>query len=118
LKLLRQLFNGRKNSKHIRPSRYKPTEIEWQFLKAIRDSTNFDFNQVTVNYNNQFGKHVHRNQGESLIMLVGDFKRGTLCSESGTRIEERDTWKRFDGSIPHLVESFKGERFSIVLYRK
>lgn len=105
VKLLSKLFNGRKNYKHIRPLRYKPTAIEKCVLDAIKASTDFEFNQVTINYNNQLGKHAHRNQGESMIMLLGSFEGGALMKDDGTRIEQKNAWNLFDGSDSDWVFS-------------
>lgn len=121
LVLIRKLFEERRAYKpylHIRESSRPLSESELKVLKNIRETTEFEFNQVTINYNNKLSRHRHANVGKSLAMLLGNFTGGALCIENGKSLKSKNEWFSFDGGEFHWVEPFEGERFSIILYNR
>jgi len=121
--LIKAIFkNSKKPYKHIRLHKYTLTELEKLVVDEILKTTDFKFNQVTINHNNLLQRHNHKNVGASKIMLLGDFEGGSLCVETSEKkvmkISETNKWFDFIGGHDHWVESFKGERISIVLYNR
>lgn len=120
IQLLRDLFErSSKQQRHIRPLRNRPSFVEQRVLDNIREVTDFEFSQVTLNHNHQMAPHRHRNSGDSIGILLGDFEGGALCVSDGSRFEETNKWFKFSGILEHWVEPIKkGSRFSIILYRR
>jgi transcriptional regulator with XRE-family HTH domain len=121
LELIKELFNRRKTStpsRHIRPLAKRPSFIEQRLWDNIKEVTDFEFTQVTLNYNHEMKPHKHKNEGESQAILLGDFEGGALCVEDGNRYDEKNVWFTFNGKINHWVEPFSGERFSLILYKR
>ena len=121
LDLLIELFNRRKTSvpyRHIKPLAKRPSKIEQDVIDNIKQTTDFDFNQITLNYNYQMKPHKHKNTSSSLAMLLGDFDGGALCLENGEEHITKDVWFHFDGRLNHWVKPFTGNRFSIILYKR
>ena len=97
----------------------------WDVFEEFRDIyfPNFEFTGVQLNKNYALGKHKDKaNVGESVLVCCGDYTGGLTCVEldDGT-IQKFDGRLRpvvFDGSkYTHWVESFEGDRFSIVFFR-
>ncbi len=121
IELLKQLFDRRKTStpqRHIRPLAKRPSFIEQKVIDNIKQCTDFEFNQVTLNYNHQMTPHKHKNQGVSQAILLGEFFDGALCVEDGSRFDIVNEWFTFNGTLNHWVEPFVGERYSIILYNR
>jgi transcriptional regulator with XRE-family HTH domain len=119
VQLLHDLFErSNKQQRHIRPLRNRPSFVEQKVLDNIREVTDFEFTQVTLNYNHQMLPHRHKNKSISIAILAGDFEGGALCVEDGSKFEKKNVWFEFDGRQNHWVEPFSGERFSIVLYKR
>tara|TARA_R110000796_G_scaffold113782_1_gene225529 strand:- start:101 stop:634 length:534 start_codon:yes stop_codon:yes gene_type:complete len=82
----------------------------------------FDFNSIQLNYNYALGPHRDRgNCGESVLVACGDYCGGATVVELEDRdvlFDARDKPIRFDGSKHiHYVNSFEGDRFSMVFYK-
>ena len=121
LQIIRELFSRRTSQtpqRHIRPLAIRPSFIEQRLIDNIKEVTEFDFNQVTLNYNHLMKPHKHKNEGISYAILLGDFEGGALCVEDGNRFEEKNVWFTFNGKKNHWVEPFSGERYSLILYKK
>jgi transcriptional regulator with XRE-family HTH domain len=121
IELLRELFERRKTStlqRHIKPIAKRPSFIEKKILDNIREVTEFEFTQVTLNLNHEMKPHKHKNNSESLAMLLGEFEGGALCIENGQRFDNVNEWFTFNGRLNHWVEPFIGERYSIILYKR
>jgi transcriptional regulator with XRE-family HTH domain len=121
LDIIRELFARRKTQtpqRHIRPLVKRPSFIEKKLIENIKEVTDFEFNQVTLNYNHLMKAHRHKNEGISHAILLGDFEGGALCVEDGNRFEEKNVWFTFNGTKNHWVEPFSGERFSLILYKR
>jgi len=121
LEIIRELFSRRKTQtpqRHIRPLAKRPSFIEQRLWDNIKEVTDFEFTQVTLNYNHQMKPHKHKNEGISQAILLGDFEGGALCVEDGNRYEEKNVWFTFNGKKNHWVEPFSGERFSLILYKR
>lgn len=119
--LIQSIFNlngSYKSYHHIILNSNRLTQLEKMIIDSIRKTTDFEFNQITLNRNNQLGRHRHANVGTSLAMLLGNFEGGALCIETGERFDSKNEWFSFDGSQFHWVEPFQGERFSIILYNR
>jgi hypothetical protein len=74
---------------------------------------------VTINQN--VCCHPHRdkgNQGESLILFLGDFEGGALHVEDGRVFEKRGVWHRFDGGrlLHWNAPITAGTKYSVVAY--
>ncbi len=78
----------------------------------------FDF--VTVNKN--ICCYPHRdagNAGPSLILFLGKFEGGALCTEAGQRFSESGVFHAFDGTKLHWNEPLTGgTKYSIVYYNR
>ena len=78
----------------------------------------FDF--VTVNKN--ICCYPHRdagNAGPSLILFLGKFEGGALCTEAGERFAETGIFHAFDGTKLHWNEPLTGgTKYSIVYYNR
>ena len=78
----------------------------------------FDF--VTINKN--LCCHPHRdsgNEGASLILFLGKFEGGALCTEDGRRFEDTGVFHVFDGSKLHWNEPVTGGcKYSVVYYNR
>jgi transcriptional regulator with XRE-family HTH domain len=119
VQLLRDLFDrSNKQQRHIRPLRNRPSFVEQRVLDNIREVTDFEFSQVTLNYNHQMAPHRHKNKSISIGILLGDFTGGALCVADGSRFEEKNVFFEFDGTKSHHTEIFSGERFSVILYKR
>lgn len=121
VELLKELFDRRKTTtpqRHIKPLAKRPSYIEQKIIDNIKQCTDFDFNQVTLNYNHQMKAHKHKNQGISQAILLGEFSGGALSVEDGTKFCSVNEWFTFDGTKNHWVEPFEGERYSIIIYNR
>jgi transcriptional regulator with XRE-family HTH domain len=121
IELLKELFDRRKTStpqRHIKPLAKRPSYIEQKIIDNIRQCTDFDFNQVTLNYNHQMQPHRHKNQGISQAILIGEFTGGALCVEDGSKFDNVNEWFNFNGTLNHWVEPFEGERYSVIIYNR
>lgn len=121
IELLKELFSRRKTNtpqRHIKPLAKRPSYIEKKIIDNIKQVTDFDFNQVTINYNHQMKPHKHKNQGLSKAILLGEFSGGALCVEDGNKFDKVNEWFTFNGTKDHWVEPFTGERYSIIIYNR
>ena len=100
------------------------TEVAWLggsnsalYELALRTAPSQDFEFAQLNKSVEMKRHVDgANFKGSLILLLGDFTGGALCFDDGRRITETGVWHVFDGHLPHWVEPFEGERFSVILF--
>ena len=100
------------------------TEVAWRggsnsalYELALRTAPCQDYEFAQLNKSVEMKRHVDgANFQGSLIFLLGDFTGGALCFDDGRRITETGVWHPFDGHLPHWVEPFEGERFSIILF--
>lgn len=81
----------------------------------------FEFNSIQLNYNYALGPHRDKgNCGESVLVCCGDYTGGDTVVELEDRnilFDAREMPIRFDGSkYIHYVNSFEGDRFSLVFY--
>ena len=78
--------------------------------------------QITVNYNLRCTPHVDKNEGESLFAMFGDFVGGALAVEAPDKsvklFSHKGVWHTFNGRHRHWTQSFEGDRWSIVTYKK
>ncbi len=121
LELIKELFSRRKTStpqRHIRPLAKRPSFIEKKVIDNIKQVTDFEFNQVTLNYNHLMLPHRHKNQGLSYGILLGEFTGGALCVEDGSKFGNPNEWFSFNGRLNHWVEPFEGDRYSIIIYNR
>ena len=121
LDFIMELFDRRKTStpqRHIRPLAKRPSFIEQKVIDNIKQVTDFEFNQVTLNYNHLMKPHKHKNIGISYGILLGEFTGGALCVEDGSRFDKVNEWFQFNGKLNHWVEPFVGERYSLIIYNK
>jgi len=119
IQLLRNLFERSvKNQRHIRILRNRPSFVEQAVIDSIKSTTDFEFTNVTLNRNNPMLRHRHRNVGDSMGMLLGDFTGGALATDENGRFTEKNKWFKFNGKVNHWVEPFQGERYSIVIYKR
>lgn len=82
----------------------------------------FEFNSIQLNYNFALGPHRDRgNCGDSVLVACGDYTGGLTVVELEDRdvlFDAREMPIRFDGSKHiHYVNSFEGDRFSMVFYK-
>ena len=73
--------------------------------------------RVCLNRNVKCEKHRDGNKGHSYILFLGDFQGGALLFENGSKIEEKNTWHKINGQIPHWNEEHKGTKYSIIIYQ-
>ena len=100
------------------------TEVAWLggpnsslYEQALRTAPCQSYEFAQLNRSVEMKRHVDgANFKGSLILLLGDFTGGALCFDDGRRITETGVWHPFDGHLPHWVEPFDGERFSIILF--
>ena len=84
---------------------------------ALRTAPCQDFEFAQLNRSVETKRHVDgANFKGSLILFLGSFTGGALYFDDGRRITETGVWHAFDGHLPHWVEPFEGERFSIILF--
>ena len=77
-----------------------------------------DETQVLLNKNVKCKRHIDRNDGHSYILWLGDFSGGALLFEDGTKLEEKYTWHKINGRMPHWNEPHEGTKYAIVLYKR
>ena len=100
------------------------TEVAWHggsnsdvFDMALASAPVKHYTFAQLNRSVEMKRHVDgRNFEGSLILLLGEFTGGALCFDDGRRITQTGVWHRFDGHLPHWVEPFEGERFSVILF--
>ena len=100
------------------------TEVSWLggpnsaiYEAALRTAPCQHYEFAQLNRSVEMKRHTDgANFKGSLILLLGDFTGGALCFDDGRRITETGVWHAFDGHLPHWVEPFDGERFSIILF--
>ena len=104
---------SRHNKKHA-----KLLEAAKQLLKS--HAPNYAFHSVTINKNQQSGKHTDKfNKGFSYIIGLGNYSGGELVFESGPfkgSHNIKNKWLKFKGDHPHYNTPFKGERYTLVYY--
>jgi len=87
-------------------------------MSVLPANVRFDF--ATVNKN--LCCYPHRdagNAGPSLILFLGKFEGGALCTEDGDRFDEAGVLHAFDGSKLHWNEPLTGgTKFSVVFYNR
>jgi hypothetical protein len=82
----------------------------------------FEFNSIQLNYNYALGPHRDKgNCGDSVLVCCGDYTGGDTVVELEDRdvlFDAREMPIRFDGSkYIHYVNSFEGNRYSLVFYK-
>ena len=100
------------------------TEVAWLggsnsdlYEAALRTAPSHDYKFAQLNRSVEMKRHVDGiNFKGSLVLLLGDFTGGALCFDDGRRKTEKGVWHAFDGHLPHWVEPFEGERFSVILF--
>jgi hypothetical protein len=73
--------------------------------------------RICLNRNVKCERHKDGNRGHSYILWLGDFTGGALVFDDGTRIEEKYTWHKINGQIPHWNEEHEGTKYSIIIYQ-
>ena len=123
----------------------KSNEWLTRFLSSFvqKSYPDFEFTSIQVNKNYASRPHVDKNNlGESLIIGLGDYTGGEIwvhdetgdvpfrldesiscmyhyeegATYSGSVLDPRGQWSRFNGSRLHFTKPFEGERFSLVYY--
>ena len=111
--------------KELRGTYKLPKFDEWnpEVYPMIRDFINkyapdFDFNGGYINKNVQMIAHKDKNNVDTSLMFgLGDYEGGELNVE-GTKYDIRYKLMEFDGKrLEHWTEYFKGERFTLVIYK-
>jgi hypothetical protein len=101
------------------PSRFnkKFPELYESITDLIRFyKPNFKYTTIQVNKNIRSKPHVDKNNvGPSYIIALGDFTGGKLVIE-GKEFNIKNRWKKFNGTLGHWVEPFKGTRYSLVYF--
>ena len=87
-------------------------------VRAIAPEWWDDETQVLVNKNVQCKKHIDSNDGHSYVLWLGDYVGGELLFEDGTRLEDKYTWHKINGRIPHWNLPHEGTKYAIVLYKR
>ena len=87
-------------------------------IQAIAPEWWGDETQVLVNKNVQCKKHIDANDGHSYVLWLGDYSGGALLFDDGTRLEQKYTWHKINGRIPHWNEPHEGAKYSIVSYKR
>ena len=77
-----------------------------------------DETKIIVNRNLTCKRHTDRNDGHSWILWLGDFEGGALLFEDGSRVEEKRTWHKIDGHVPHWNEPHEGTKYSVIIFRQ
>lgn len=111
------------------------TQLITQWFKdRMPDELKEDYTYTSININKNYAGRLHRdgnNAGPSFIKAFGDFKGGKLnywpSDDKKTPLEEfkdkdkvtmniKDNLMLFDGNRGHCVDSFKGNRYSLVFF--
>jgi len=111
------------------------TQLLCRWLRERRpEELNQDFTFTSININKNYAGKLHRdgnNSGPSFIKAFGEFTGGELnywpSDDKKTPLEDFDHAKRvtvgikdslllFDGNRGHYVNSFEGERYSLVFF--
>ena len=74
--------------------------------------------KIIVNRNLTCKRHVDKNDGHSWILWLGDFDGGALVFDDGRRIDEKRTWHKIDGRVPHWNEPHTGTKYGVVLFKQ
>lgn len=101
------------------PSRFnKKFPILYRLIrKLIREEVpDFKYTTIQVNKNVVSPPHVDKNNvGPSYIIGLGDYSGGKLVI-TGKSYNIKHKWKSFDGRKGHWVETFRGDRYSLVFF--
>merc|ERR1719162_1908735 len=85
------------------------------FIRAAKPG--FRFTSIQVNKNYASALHVDSgNLGPSLIIGLGDFKKGNVYVHGVGELPVRGQWQLFDGNVPHLTCPFVGERYTLIFF--
>ena len=88
----------------------------------LRENTNYKFEAVTINKNQQSAKHVDKfNKGHSHIIGLGNYTGGALVfgdkkSPYYGKHNIKNKWLKFVGDTEHYNTPFKGRRYTLVYY--
>ena len=88
----------------------------------LRENTNYKFEAVTINKNQQSAKHVDKNnKGHSYIIGLGNYTGGELvfCDKNSPNYGKhniKNRWLKFVGDTEHYNTPFKGTRYTLVYY--
>jgi hypothetical protein len=116
-KLKQLIDNHNRPFKHLR-EKYDADLIALVKTHLKEEFISVDINQVTINKNNKLGKHKHlKQQPVSYGYVFGNFTDGELVAEDET-IALRNKWFQFDGTKEHYVKEFKGDRYSLIAYKR
>lgn len=89
-------------------------------LYVIPDDFDCDLLNITLNKNLKCIPHNDKNNGDSIIIGIGDYTGGRLILHHDTHDEYIDIKNkpyRFNGkNIKHSTEDFDGNRYSIIYY--
>ena len=77
-----------------------------------------DETKIIVNRNVTCKRHVDQNDGPSWVLWLGDFDGGALVFDDGRRIDEKRTWHKIDGRVPHWNEPHTGTKYGVVIFRQ
>ena len=78
----------------------------------------FKFSSIQVNKNFTPGSlHVDNNQGESMMISIGNFHGGGLWIDGVGERHTRHNFVKFDGNRPHMALDYEGgDRYSFVFF--
>ena len=90
---------------------------------AKHEIPGFEFTSIQVNKNYASALHTDgRDAGASQIIGFGNYIGGKLWiangENSGHAIDIKNRWFQFDGTTPHAVFPFEGDRYSLVYFMK
>ena len=114
-------MNGTVRRAHVESNTLRPNGVDLIVRKAIAKIAPEwwgDDTKVIVNRNLTCKPHTDRNDGHSWILWLGDFQGGELVFEDGRRIDEKRTWHKIDGRIPHWNEPHTGTKYGVVIFRQ
>ena len=78
----------------------------------------FRFTSIQVNKNFSAGSlHVDNNQGESMMISIGNFNNGGLWIDGVGERQTRNQFVKFDGNMAHMALEYDGgDRYSLVFF--
>ncbi len=97
--------------------------MTYEAISAVDESFANKYTAIAVTYNFKGSPHIDtQNIGPFYSIAFGDYEEGTgcICVESGpfevTKVNTKNRFGKVDGRFPHWVDTFAGDRYSVVYY--